>query len=105
MALLRCRAGRGVQAGATLPAMPGEWGEHTLKRTCVGGGDESDGTASDSTDSAGRRMGMPHRDHILYADLLQGYNDSDGEVSCPSTKVSDDKRYMSGKRARRVLGS
>ena len=69
------------------------------------GGSGSDGTISDSTDSAGPRMGMPHRDHILYADLLQGYNDSDGEVSGPSIEVSDDERYMSRKRAQRVLGS
>ena len=37
---------------------------------------------------------MPHRDYILYADLLQGYNDSDWEVSGPSMEVSDDERYI-----------
>ena len=64
----------------------------------------SDGTVSDSTDSGGPRMGMPHRDHILYADFLQEYSDNDGEVWGPSTKVSKNQRYMSRKRARRVLG-
>ena len=55
------------------------------------GGSGSDGTVSDSTDSTGPQMGMPHQGHILFADLLQGYNNSDGEVSSPSTKVSDDE--------------
>ena len=36
---------------------------------------------------------MPHRDHNLYADFLQGYDDSDGEVSALSTEVSNEKRH------------
>ena len=48
---------------------------------------------------------MPLRDHSLYVDILQGYDDSDGEVSGLSTEVSDEERYMTRKGAGRVLGS
>ena len=64
----------------------------------------SDYTVIDSKESSGPRMRMFHRDHILYVDLLQGYNHSDGEVSGPSTEFSDAERYMTRKRARRVPG-
>ena len=47
----------------------------------------SDCKVSDSTESSGPRMGMPHREHSLYADLLQRYDNNDGEVLGPSTEV------------------
>ena len=45
------------------------------------------------------------RDCRLHAELLSGYEDSEGTTFGPGTDVSDEEGYRSRKRARRLLGS